>query len=80
MKRTSIILFAFLFAVTPVLIEMSKEFHDVGAAKLMAYKWGDWLILGISGAALAATNLLSFFSTKWSKYKDELAAEKKPAP
>lgn len=75
MKLTGLILFACLFAMCPVLIEMAKEFHDVGAAKLADYHWADWLILGTSAAALAATNLLSFFSNKWPQYQADKAAE-----
>ena len=69
--KLPIVLFAVLYTLSPIFIEVSKEMHDVGAIKLMEYKWGDWLILAISCAALATTNLMSFFSTKWADYKKE---------
>jgi len=66
--KLGIALFAILHCIQPVLIEVAKEFHDVGSSKLMAYQWGDWLVLAVSCAALAATNLVSFCSTKWGEF------------
>lgn len=76
--------FAILFSGVPVLVRVTEEWHDVGAAKLMVYTRGDWMILGISCLAYFGSNLISFFSTKWADYRAErkasipLATETKP--
>jgi hypothetical protein len=63
--------FALLSASAPVLIQCTSQLQADGAAKVMAYQWGDWLILGAVSFALMVSNLLSFFSTKWSDHKHE---------
>jgi formate-dependent nitrite reductase membrane component NrfD len=72
----SVYWFALLSASAPVLIQMTSQLQADGAAKVMAYRWGDWLILGAVSFALMVSNLLSFFSTKWSEHKKEVDATK----
>jgi hypothetical protein len=67
--KPSIVLFAILHIISPVLVKLTDELHEVGSSKLMDYKWGDFVILAVTCAALAATNAISFFSTKWADYK-----------
>ncbi len=76
--KIPIALFAVLHILTPVLIKISEEFHEVGSSRLNVYTRADWMILAATCAALGASNALSFFSTKWSDYLKKKEGDTKP--
>lgn len=58
-----------IYLIMTACIEASKEFSNVGAAKLHDYGMVDWFILAIGILAVALPNVLSFFDTAFSDYK-----------
>lgn len=58
-----------IYLVMTACIEASKEFHDVGAAKLHDYAALDWVILVVGIMAVALPNVLSFFDTSFGDYR-----------
>lgn len=66
MKHASIIGRMLIYVFMVVFVEYSKEFHDVGAARLKVYDGTDWLILNCSTLALVFTTLNAFFDKSFA--------------
>ncbi len=73
MKRHSFVIFLVCcYVLTQTCIQFGKEFMDVGAAKLMQFRWGDWLCLIVPTAGSVGITVLAFFSKAFAQHMEQL--------
>lgn len=73
-KHAFIIFLVSIYVLTQICIEFGKAFSDVGAAKLQAYTWADWLVLCVTTAGSVGLTVMAFFSRSFASHMTKLEA------
>jgi len=71
-KHLPIIARALVYTMMLAFVEIAKAFNEAGAAKLMAYSWGDWAVLVASIGSVVFIGLNAFFSTAFVDHMNRI--------
>jgi hypothetical protein len=70
----------FIYILTTVCLELSKEFNTVGSANLKNYSWIDWLVLGVSTMATVGLVIKSYIDPSYHDYRNGHNGNGNPPP